>query len=249
MPKWIRQYADDLDDQLLQGLEPDLFMAFMNLRCAVAKSETRGRVPDATRVAFLLRTTESRAGELLEKLRAAGAIKPNGYLHKWVEQQRGSDSSTARMRDYRARKDKELQKCDGNAPSQVRHENRHGDAGSPEVSPLASPLPRPLLITPSPTASRLSSPKAKTALTSAPETIQITTEMRQFAAKHAPGFDVEQETEHFLDSARANNRRYANWPAAWRTWMRNAPKFENPSRGGARQEPSLHEQLFGKRGR
>ena len=42
---------------------------------------------------------------------------------------------------------------------------------------------------------------------------------------------AEAERDKFIDSARAHQRRYADWPAAWRYWIRNRGNFN----GNARQ--------------
>jgi len=46
--------------------------------------------------------------------------------------------------------------------------------------------------------------------------------------------DLDAEAEHFRDHAHANDRRQANWDATFRTWLRNAVKF---NRGRADQPP------------
>lgn len=46
---------------------------------------------------------------------------------------------------------------------------------------------------------------------------------------------IEQMAEAFADHHRKNDSRFADWAAAWRTWVRNEPKFRGKSNGGTRE--------------
>jgi hypothetical protein len=48
---------------------------------------------------------------------------------------------------------------------------------------------------------------------------------------------VERETAQFLDYHRARGSVFKDWAAAWRTWMRNAAKFQ-PERARGRASSS-----------
>jgi hypothetical protein len=50
--------------------------------------------------------------------------------------------------------------------------------------------------------------------------------MRSWAQEHVPRAHVERETEQFLDYHRAKGSVFKDWIAAWRTWMRNAARFQ-----------------------
>lgn len=58
-----------------------------------------------------------------------------------------------------------------------------------------------------------------------PENFTITPLMTQWAEKNAPGIDPVSETEKFKDYHTAKGSTFADWVAAWRTWMRNAASF------------------------
>ncbi|WP_020408948.1 hypothetical protein [Hahella ganghwensis] len=69
-------------------------------------------------------------------------------------------------------------------------------------------------------------PKRKSAL---PPGFEITDEMRLWAQQQVPGINLDHETENFKDHHQAKRSLFVDWVAAWRTWMRNAVKF---NRGG-----------------
>jgi hypothetical protein len=76
-----------------------------------------------------------------------------------------------------------------------------------------------------------------TRASAAPETFPITEAMRAWAQEHVPGVHVERETAQFLDYHRAKGSLFKDWTAAWRTWMRNAAKFQ-AERAKGRASPS-----------
>ena len=48
----------------------------------------------------------------------------------------------------------------------------------------------------------------------------------EYARQHAPGMNIPIELEKFEDYNLQQNRTTADWDAAWRTWVRNAVKFD-----------------------
>ena len=62
----------------------------------------------------------------------------------------------------------------------------------------------------------------------APENFCLTPEMERFAKENRVA-DIRQEFEAFLDFHRSKASKFADWIAAWRTWVRNCQKF-NPQR-------------------
>lgn len=51
--------------------------------------------------------------------------------------------------------------------------------------------------------------------------------MRTWAARSIPGYDIDAETENFIDYWRSKPGAAAtktDWPATWRTWMRRNAK-------------------------
>lgn len=59
--------------------------------------------------------------------------------------------------------------------------------------------------------------------TQMPAGFDLTDEMRQFAREH--GVDQAREFAAFCDYHRSKGSTFKDWPAAWRTWVRNANKF------------------------
>lgn len=59
-----------------------------------------------------------------------------------------------------------------------------------------------------------------------PKDFCITEDMREWAFTSNILIDIDAETQHFLDWARAKDARYASWVAAWRNWMRKAQSYQ-----------------------
>ncbi len=59
-----------------------------------------------------------------------------------------------------------------------------------------------------------------------PEPFFVTGAMREWAAEEVPTVDITTETRQFVDHHRAKGSTMKDWTAAWRTWMRNAKRFD-----------------------
>lgn len=70
-----------------------------------------------------------------------------------------------------------------------------------------------------------------------PEAFEITDSMRAWARSKVPEVDIDTETEKFRDHEYAKAK--TDWPAAWRTWMRNSVDFSRPRSSAPAPEPKL----------
>jgi hypothetical protein len=75
-----------------------------------------------------------------------------------------------------------------------------------------------------------------------PDEFSLTAEMKKYA--EAVGVDADAEFEAWRDDCAAHQRRYSDWGAAWRTRIRNVPKFAprstaivKPAVGGLASRP------------
>jgi len=99
---------------------------------------------------------------------------------------------------------------------------QQNDGPSPSPSPVEKPNPDGLGKKPT---------KGKTEI--APDW-KLGERDREFCRKRGwPEDRIDSEADQFRDGARAHKRRYADWGAAWRTWVRNYDKF-NASRGSGK---------------
>jgi|GEM_PF-5683402 len=102
---WLRLYAGELDDPRVQRLPPHLFRAWINLLCLAA--ETDGALPSLPDTAFRLRMSDHDAGQAIDELVLLGllVIAPDGTLapHDWPDRQFVAQTSTERVRRWRAR--------------------------------------------------------------------------------------------------------------------------------------------------
>lgn len=53
--------------------------------------------------------------------------------------------------------------------------------------------------------------------------------MLAWASETCPRVDPDLETAQFRDHHQAKGSTMSDWPAAWRTWMRNAQKWQTPN--------------------
>lgn len=104
MMKWFRMYASVLNDPKVQRLPASDFKGWVNLLCLAAEHD--GGLPCATDIAFSLRMEEDAADRLIAAMLSAGLLEPafGGYRpHNWDGRQFQSDTSTERVRRFRAK--------------------------------------------------------------------------------------------------------------------------------------------------
>jgi hypothetical protein len=103
--RWFRFYASAIDDPKIQTLPDPLFRTWINLLCLASKAD--GVIPGGKQLSFGLRLSDALTKKRLDALVALGLIDRTelGFSpHNWGERQFQSDSSAARMRALRSRK-------------------------------------------------------------------------------------------------------------------------------------------------
>jgi len=103
--RWFRVYTEVLHDPKVQRLPAELFRRWVNCLCLAALGN--GQLPPPEDIAFGLRLSPAEAERTLSGLRKAGLLDEcEGRLtpHNWEQRQYVSDSSTERVRRYRAAK-------------------------------------------------------------------------------------------------------------------------------------------------
>lgn len=103
------------------------------------------------------------------------------------------------------------------------------NAPEPVIDPVKEPVRDPVI---------LGRAKRKAAETAAPDSIDVTDDMRQKAIGYglAPG-EIDTQTELFLNHHRAKGTMFRDWRAAWYTWMQRAPVYRPKSTGTGRSSP------------
>ena len=105
--QWFRFYHSVANNRKVQRLPARLFRTWVNLLCLASENGERGTLPAPEDLAFGMRTSAAKANIDLERLIEAGLIDRDGdtlRMHDWDDWQYESDSSTPRVREYRARK-------------------------------------------------------------------------------------------------------------------------------------------------
>ena len=80
--------------------------------------------------------------------------------------------------------------------------------------------------------------------TGVPPEFDISDSLKEWASKNCPNLDLKEETEGFMDYHRAKGNSFADWDAAWRTWMKNAVKFarQRAGQGGSGLKSDIRHQ-------
>jgi hypothetical protein len=158
--------------------------------------------------------------------RALGELEAAGYLvrKKW----RGPGGTwIADAVLYEHPEDAQPQR--ETSAGQPQRETSAGEPGLLLTTQLTMDTQPPLasLADPAPPASR-----SKRA-TQLPDGFEPSQDMLLWAREHHPSVDTVTETQQFADYHTARGSTFKDWPAAWRTWMRNADKFQKNGRGAA----------------
>lgn len=61
-----------------------------------------------------------------------------------------------------------------------------------------------------------------------PAHFELTDSMRAYSLEKAPGLDPQHQLEKFNNHHTAKGSVFKDWPAAWRTWVLNAAKWDTP---------------------
>lgn len=217
---WFRMYADILTDWRVESLSIEdqrHFVFLLAAKCAgyidenYPSEEVRDRAI-ASRIALRNEnvTVTKRA------LQAVGLIDENWQPVAWERRQKPSDSAAERMRKYRENKAKSKSVTERAKPL------RNGDALDRDRDKDISTSLRSVDAAP---------PKRKARL---PDDFALTEAMHDELLRHAPAANPAVEFAQFCDHHRAHGTTMLDWPAAWRTWCRNAVKFNRGTTHGPR---------------
>lgn len=216
---WFRVHDELLDDPKIQRLSAELVRALLNLWCLASRHG--GFLPPVADVAFALRITEKRAAETIADLSAASLmdeIDGRYTPHNWSKRQYKTDVSTERVQRYRKQKAK------------------RNETVSSYVSETTNETAEDCFVKLNPSVSVLL-PSSAAPLESKEDSEEQACgrhprkrgEKTPLPADFAPNFHVairlgwdkakqNLELERFCASARAHDRRYVNWQAAFDNW-------------------------------
>ena len=62
--------------------------------------------------------------------------------------------------------------------------------------------------------------------TEVPQPFPVTDALREWARVNVPRLDIEYHTQELTDWCLANGKRYADWNAMWRNWMRRSMDYK-----------------------
>jgi hypothetical protein len=201
---WFRLYHEFADDPKVQSMSEPMQRRLVMLFCSRCKEET---LPETLR-AFHWRIGMAELAETKALFIANGFIDEDWNLLNWKRRQFLSDSSTERVRNYRARLKNSTLEQDETLQKRL----RNGNVTAPDTDTEQKQIKK----QPSPRGSRI------------PENFSVTSEHRRFASEHQLP-DPDTLIENFKDywSAKAGKDSVkVDWDATFRTWMRNAQNFK-----------------------
>lgn len=207
---WFRFYTNTIDDLAVSRLSDGLYRIWVGLQCLT--SEYGGSLPTPDVIAFRLRKNDRVMGEALKKLIEVGLIEatPDSLRPRnWVELQYKSDSSTNRVRAHRERQRNVSSAVTETAPdtdteSDTETESETDREGDERES------------------RSLTHARAPTAW---PDGFKLTQGHIDFAKENFGYTAEEVETmfERFKDHCLMHGKRYADWDAGFRSWIRKQP--------------------------
>ena len=110
--KWFRFYSEVLDDPKVQRLNPVLFRHWVNILCLANTGSPRGALPDEVSIAYRLRLSPKKAGQVVAALEEKGLLEKNGAgqltPHSWGGRQPQSDNAPERMRNKNRRSSEQI---------------------------------------------------------------------------------------------------------------------------------------------
>jgi hypothetical protein len=210
MNRWFRFYEGALDDPKVQRLSPAVFKGWVNLLCLASKH--KGKLPGLADIAFALRISDHEADSLIAALMDVGLIDDVGdgmQPHKWYERQYQDPTNAERQRNFRER---------NKASVTVTRYDRYGNPLRTDTETDTDKKQNPP-----------SEGNARKRATRLPDGFPSKEEIDRASEKFGSETDWQREAEQFRDRNTATGGTYKDWPAAWRTWCRNAGKWRKPS--------------------
>jgi hypothetical protein len=225
MSRWWRAYDEAIDDPKLQLLPPPLFKAWFNLLCLASAND--GVLPKIETISFKLRMPEAKIGALLEELIARGLLDEfDGVLrpHNWNGRQFRSDVSTERVKQFRERQRNVSCNDLETPPEKTDTERTESETERKKERSLRSRS-----IDEAPKAKKRTRGSGTSAKSPLPENFHPTGDFLSA--------EEEMDLERFKDHARQNDRRCADWFAAWRNWRRSPFQNQGKSNGAVELSP------------
>lgn len=211
---WLRLYDNILDDPKIQMLSDGSFRLLINLWC-LAKRNDGFITNDLESLSFSLRLTSKKLESTLQNLIDAHLLdrEENGFKpHNWESHQYVSDLSTVRVKRFRKRRETQSEtppETDTESDTETETESKKQEGA--------------LTRTPSKREGRRG--------TSLPEIFPTLADIQAACALwRERGRDdlcdrVADEAAQFRDHHASRGTVAKDWPATWRTWVRNALKF------------------------
>lgn len=214
--QWFRMYAEFLSDPVVQSLAFEDQRHYVAVLCLKCNGTLDREIAPKTRDRIIYRgigLDPLNAEEAKRRLMEVGLIDKKWQPKGWDKRQYKSDDVTERTRNHRKNKESQnvpetLQERDGNPPDTEQIQNRTDTPNS--LRSLGGARER-------------AEPKRKRQL---PDDFTLTTDREAVLRESVPDADALGEFAQFTDHHRSRGNAMLDWDAAWRTWCRNAARFQ-----------------------
>jgi hypothetical protein len=205
---WFRFYSESIDNAKLQRLDGEHFKLYMNLLCIANQATPRGQLPRVADIAFRLRIDVQPLLKQMQELRRCKLLDGpwTAYrIHDWAEWQPDSDAFGTPGRKDRHAVGTPLERG-RNAVGTHRGEEIR-DRGDKEIEGEAPKRRRPLSA--------------------------IEAELPDLEQSF-PDVNIDGELAKFMDYLKAKNKKYTDYVAAFRNWLRNAQSYQQERNSNGR---------------
>lgn len=226
---WFRFYVEAVYDRKLRRLAPEQRWLFVACLAIARQSQEPGRllvgdaaveVGDLVDVACMDAEAVTRGVVCLMEAGVLAEDERGWYIPRWADRQYESDTSASRTAKYRTKG------CDVTTPSQPPSQDRHSDAGCDDI--VTDQIQIQKTETDTEREGALSQTKAdppskrRKAGTPIPSPFFVSEANIAWAQTKCPGLDWDRETQKLVAWAKAGDKRYVDWDAAWKNWMLKA---------------------------
>ena len=238
---WFRIHSELLNDPKVQQLDGETFKIWVNLLCAT--NDAVASTLQSVACPFLLRIPEETFATAYATLHDAGLLieVDGGFQPKgWKKRQFLSDNSTERSRKHREKKRKDEQggNGDGNVPGNVAETPPDSDADTDSDTEKEPPV-----IPQGDDHDLYEKPKVKRATQIAdgfPDATAMKAATKYWRDQGRSDLNARTEAAAFRDNKLQNGKTHKDWKAAWRTWLRNAIKYNPPPKNGFNGQSVSH---------
>lgn len=229
---WFRIHSQAMSNPKIQRLDAETFKIWFNLLC-VTNDDVSSiiRETKCNDIIYALRVSQERYNEaislLIERdllIEVEGGYQPKDW-HEWQYTGEKKGSSTARVQKFRDKKRQQEGPIDGVSKT-LQKRSPEAETETDKETPLLSPK--------GDDPDLFEKPKSKRASQipdGFPDVEARAAAVAFWRKQGRSDLNANTEAAAFRDNKLQNGKTHKDWKAAWRTWIRNAVKYNKPMNG------------------